>query len=181
MHELNNVTDAAILAIRGYDQLLQQLSQLVDEILSHSSDQLQPQCCSSYTYSCVINNSITSKFVCLFLHAVLFQGPSAGGNSETSSESPPGKSQSKYGVSLGHFPDITVYLQAHTLSYWLSHWTLPDAELTSVAGSKKTEPMNVVPSTSGQPAIDTSRGGQEGDKLSPVSSPKKPAAGETKS
>lgn len=117
MHELNNVTDAAILAIRGYDQLLQQLSQLVDEILSHSSDQLQPQCCSSYTYSCVINNSITSKFVCLFLHAVLFQGPSAGGNSETSSESPPGKSQSKYGVSLGHFPDITVYLQAHTLSY----------------------------------------------------------------
>ncbi|XP_075868086.1 histone-lysine N-methyltransferase EHMT2 isoform X4 [Nelusetta ayraudi] len=77
------------------------------------------------------------------------KGTSGGDDSETSSESLPGKSQRKDG----------------------------DAEFTSAVGTKKTEPMSVVPSTSGQPAMDASRGGQEGDKLSPVSSPKKPAAG----
>lgn len=58
------------------------------------------------------------------------------------------------------------------------HLSLPDAASTSAAGMKKTEPMCGLPSTSQQPVKDTSRAGEEEDKWSPVSSPKKPAAGE---
>lgn len=58
------------------------------------------------------------------------------------------------------------------------HLSFPDAASTSAAGTKKTELMSVLPSTSQQPAKDTSRAGEEEDKWSPVSSPKKPAAGE---
>lgn len=58
------------------------------------------------------------------------------------------------------------------------HLSLPDAASTSAAGTKKTEPVSGLPSASQQPVKDTSRAGEEEDKWSPVSSPKKPAAGE---
>lgn len=119
----------------------------------------------------------------------LYQEPPEGDDSETSAEPLPALNQTKEGMSVGHlcrycFIAFILCTQINIIVLLVNlkeNYKLPDAASTSAAVAKKTEAMGGMPSVllSQQPMKDTSRAGEEGEKRSPASSPRKPASGET--